>query len=144
MPKNSGNIQYTTLTNNYLTYQCVTSGSIGSIGYYPKGISGIGSLIFTTASCTNQSITASWTGGNAFNFADYTYTSCGGQKNGITVRLSKTKIGAENISANLGCVDNTFPGIFIYGGSSPLSGHVINTSGSCLNSYISTGSCGCP
>jgi hypothetical protein len=138
VPKNAINLSYTTLGVGAISYQCVSSGSIGSIGSYPYGGS---EVIYLTASCQSTAITASWSSGFNFSYAEYTYTPCGGPVNGASIRLNKSVLGAVVRTANIGCVDTTFTGSWVYSGTIPST--TINRTGSCLNDYISTGSCGC-
>ena len=142
IPKNSSSISFDTLANNDITYKCVSTGSLGSIGYYPYGISGTGATIYATASCQSTAVTASWTSGFNYSFATYTYTPCGGPVNGSSIRLDKGVLGAVVRTANIGCVDTTFTGSWTFGGTG--ASVTVNQTGSCLNDYILTGSCGCP
>jgi len=124
VPKLSSSISYgDTLTNNYLTYKCVSSGS--SFGFYPTGISGGGSKIYFTAACNNVTFRNN-DGGNK----TYKYWKCNGQ-------YTQAILGGYT-SASV-CIDTTLP----YGFYGTTTNTNITVGADCISSYL-TGSCGCP
>ena len=127
VPKNGSNFVYNTLQNQYVTYACVSSASIGSIGYYPYGISGVGSQIIPGASCNTVTFTSTATG--AYRY--YRYQTCGGAP------VADRFFGAGTITA---CVDTNF----FYGFYNGTTNTTVTVAGTCLSGSIDTGSCGCP
>ena len=130
--KNESNFTYNTISNNSVTYKCVSSGSLysGSIAYYPNGISGNGSLIFTSSvTCNNVTFISN----AAFSTRYYKYQTCGG------ALVTGTFFGTGN--SLTACVDTTFFYGFYNGNT---SGTSVTVGGDCLSGSIDTGSCGCP
>jgi hypothetical protein len=143
IPKNESNFSYETLTNNYVTYKCVSTGSVGSIGDYPYGISGIGSIIFQSASCLYTDFTASWSGvGASTSFASITFRQCNGTITTLSVNRGATSGTTIRYIAGM-CIDQTYPVTTTRSGL-PVPAMTVNTGSSCLGNYIDTGSCGCP
>lgn len=140
VPKNSGNVSYSSLGGGAVTYQCVSNSTIGSIGSYPYGGS---ARLYTSASCLYTELTASWSGvGNAQSFATITFMQCNGTMTTLSVERGATSGTTLRYITGM-CVDKTVAITTGYGGL-PQAGRTVNSGSSCLGNYIDTGSCGCP
>ena len=140
VPKNSGNLSYSNLGAGAVTYQCVSNGTIGSIGSYPYGGS---AGVFTTASCSNTTFTATWNGvGSALAAAIVKFTQCNGVVTEIGLERGATS-GTTVRSVSF-CSDGTGPITTRYAVSTPIPTMTVSYGSSCLGNYIDTGSCGCP
>ena len=140
VPKNSDNFSYSNLAGGAVGYQCVSTGSIGSIGYYPYGGS---ARIYTSASCLYTDFTASWSGvGLSTSFASITFMQCNGTITTLSVNRGATSGTTVRYITGI-CADRTVPITTTFGGA-PNPSRTVNTGSSCLGNYIDTGSCGCP